>query len=93
MLTTPRVSVRPRFRMWGSVEIRAACLAILAELEREFFAVRSFTELEQSTGLPHHVVEAALTELKARRLVEKGIGVGGRKGYQRVYVPDAKPIE
>lgn len=77
--------------------LRTACLAILAELEREFFAVRTFTELKQSTGLRHSEIEAALAELQSRQLVGKWRKVvdkvkGGRKGYQRIYDPNAKPF-
>lgn len=82
----------------SDAELKAACLAILAELEREFFAVLTFTELRQSTGLLRREVEAALAELQSRRLVGKTIRPhrpgrkGANQGYQRIYVPDAKPL-
>ncbi len=71
--------------------LRAACLAILAELEREFLSVRTFTELRRSTGLSQSEVEAALAELNSRRLVAKGL-MGKRHGYFRIYVSNAKPF-
>jgi hypothetical protein len=78
-----------------SDDLKAACLAILAELEREFFAVRTFTELQRSTGLRRSEIEAALAELQSRQLVGKfgKVKGGGSKGYQRIYVPNAKPLD
>jgi DNA-binding IclR family transcriptional regulator len=76
-----------RLRDWPN--LRTACLAILTELEREFFSRRTFTELRRSTGLSQAEVEWALAELKSRQLVSKG----GKNGvYERIYVPDAKPF-
>jgi hypothetical protein len=81
----------------SDADLRVACLAVLAELEREFFSVWTFTELKQSTALLQREVEAALGELQSRQLVGKTIRPArpGRKaahGYQRIYVPDAKPL-
>lgn len=80
--------------------LKAACLAVLMELEREFFSVLTFTELKESTGLPQAVVEAALAELESRNLVGRTIRarrvrprMKALHGYQRIYVPDAKPFE
>ncbi len=74
-----------RLRDWPN--LRTACLAILTELEREFFSRKTFTELRQSTGLSQAEVEWTLAELKSRKLVGMGLG-----GYERIYVPDAKPL-
>jgi len=83
----------------GDPDLKAACIAILAELEREFFAVLTFTELKQRTGLMQREVEAALAELQSRQLVGRTVRPsrpgrkGANQGYQRIYVPDANPSE
>jgi DNA-binding transcriptional ArsR family regulator len=76
----------------ASSHLDSAGRAILAELEREFTTMLTFTELRVATGLSQGIVDQALLELRRRRLVDKCRRRDGKNCLMRIYVQEAIPL-